>query len=208
MELAIQAAVKSTQKTLWQFWSELLQKSKGSFYTHQNFFELVDEMTGTSDLSTQLKTLSDGQVRGTLSDSSVVERFFLQLLEAVGTNSSMPEHVWPQWYHQVLGEKAIASIESADCGDAGSFESLTQAGAYVFGSASCHGLVRPMLIKKVGEFDIFSQAVQAYDLIRQRCSSGSRLALVIADSSDTIEATCPQLPTRPNYIELIGMAGL
>lgn len=196
-------AVSSRGQGEWVVWRQIfdLAKRQNNYYTHDDFFLVGQRLERDAQTFRRIGELTSGFLRSdTAGPSLSAETYLMGAFRQVGQRLTMSDAGWPLWYHQLVLEQALSSLMRRDCANEGSVFVDSQK-AVLAGNAGCHLQKFEREITHVGDYDVVNEGVQVYDLIYQMCSTQSRMPTIRARDGSLVEATCPALPKRPQFLQ-------
>jgi hypothetical protein len=183
---------------LWRVWRGIFDRAsvKGGFYDQEDFFGVIADAAGTSELAPMIRSFVKGNVG---SDSSELEAYFFRLFAAIGIPLVASEIQWPEWYARSAGERALSEALSADCRGEG-FILTTHSGVRLAGGPRCRHFKLDHEIRRVANYRVWRDGVQIYDLIKRSCASSEMFQLGSNSDGEAMWITCPSLPARPRFM--------
>lgn len=202
VQYLVKQVLMKRNSSLWTLWRRVFNHAvmEGGFYTHDKFMSLVDSEAQDPLLLKAILDITTGSVNGAGRTSGLqLEAFFMNAFKSAGVTLAASDRNWPDWYHNLVAERALASILEADCGGEGSFI-FENGKARMIGSSSCRTLREDADVTHIGEYRLWSDGVRAYDHARHICSVQSHLDLLEAGREKRLRFKCPQLPKRPRFV--------
>jgi hypothetical protein len=204
-----QRALVKRNLDLWKLWARLFQEASKSdgFYTHDQFLALTSELAG-SELAAKLSALVSGGAPSPESDPAGVN-FFIETYSLVGSVLAASDKSWPEWYHRLVGERALTAAIESDCGAGGGYFVSGTTGVRLVGGSWCHNLSDERQVLSVGGRKLWGQGVQVYDYIRNECRFKNVFNVVARSGRRrAFDLFCPRLPSRPLFLQIQTLDGL
>jgi len=188
---------------LWKLWSALFDVAarKDGFYTHDDFFAVAAQLTADAPVLAYVKKLVAGEAR--------LESFFFAAYGSVGAVLVADDQKWPDWYHRLIGERALSAALESDCSAGEGYFMATPTGRVkLVGGPSCRNLKEEREIRAIGRHRLWDEGVQAYDLVRLTCMTQNSITISKPRRGKIVELLCPDLPERPRFVRFPVLQGL
>ncbi len=189
---------------LWTFWSSLFDVAgkNNRFYNPETFYSLANGQTSAPKLVDSLEALTQGKVGGPEGETDALEELFFSSFRTVGIDiTATDDGDWPEWYRELVLERALSMALMADCGSAGYYVS-DENSIRIVGRPSCRYLKSDQDITTIAGRDFRLEAVQVYDSIRSSCADEPSFEIAGPSLHAPLTLACPTLPRRPRYMSI------
>lgn len=183
MALASHYAIKAKDpnKSLFDLWKNIFSKNQqNKTYNQADYFEQLNELSGSTKLSTALGEFSDSEVTN---NQDAISSWFKETNLTVVASDNYPKSIARQW-----GERLIRELMKMHCG--GPNFTTYEEYAVAHPTKGCKPLNREIEVKYLNDLHIFQNGGEAYQVLIHRCADNGVMTLSDRNKSIKIDIQC------------------